>query len=306
MTLTKQLKADLALLFVTIGWGASFMLTKNALSHLETYNFLSIRFFIAFTFSFIIFRKQMLKIDKKTLKYGIIIGIILFASYAFQTVGLNYTTVSKSAFITGFNVVLVPIFSTLLMKSKLEFRAYISVGIAFVGLALLTLNHSINGINIGDFYTLLCAVIVAVYIILCGKYTTMVDSIAFAVVQIGTVCVLSVITSFLIEKPTIKTDMKSWISIIVLAILCTSIAFVIQMVAQKFTSATHTALIYTGEPVFAGIFGYLFCQEFLGAKGIIGAILIVFGMLVSELDFKMLIQNIFKSDKNSGIAEDNI
>jgi drug/metabolite transporter (DMT)-like permease len=295
--MTKQVKADLALLFVTIGWGASFMLTKNALAHLETYNFLAIRFFVAFVISAIIFRKQMLKIEKKTLKYGVILGVILFASYAFQTVGLNYTTVSKSAFITGFNVVLVPFFSTILMKNKLDLRSYVSVGMAFVGLAFLTLNHSISNINIGDLYTLICAIITAVYIILVGKYTVKVESISFAIIQIGTVCVLSLLFSFITETPTITTNTSAWISIIILSVVCTSGAFIIQMVAQKFTSPTHTALIYTGEPVFAGIFGYIFVHEVLGLRGIFGAVLIISGMLMSEIDFKIILQNVFHRNK---------
>jgi drug/metabolite transporter (DMT)-like permease len=303
MSMRRQLKADLALLFVTLGWGASFMLTKNALAHLETYNFLAIRFFIAFAISAIIFRKQMLKIEKKTLKYGIILGIILFASYAFQTVGLAYTTVSKSAFITGFNVVLVPFFSAMLLKNKLDLRSYLSVGMAFVGLAFLTLNQSITNINIGDLYTFICAIITAAYIILVGKYTVKVESISFAIIQIGTVCVLSLITSLITETPRLTTNKIGWISIIILSVVCTSGAFIIQMVAQKFTSPTHTALIYTGEPVFAGIFGYIFIHEVLGLKGIIGAFLILSGMLISEIDFKEILRKSFYKNKTKELSE---
>lgn len=299
--MSKQIKADLSLLLVTIGWGASFMLTKNALAHLQTFNFLAIRFFCAFVISSVIFIKQMINIDRKTLKYGIILGAILFASYGFQTVGLNYTTASKSAFITGFNVVLVPIFSTIQSKKKLETRAYVSVGTAFVGLALLTLNKSITSINIGDFLTLLCAIVTAYYIILVGKYAEEVDSIAFAIVQMGTVCLLSVITSFIIETPKLTTDPKTWASILILAVVCTSGAFIIQMKAQKFTSPTHTALIFTGEPVFAAIFGYLFFNEALGTRGVLGAALILMGMLISEIDIKAIIKNKSKNKETNEV-----
>lgn len=294
ITMTKQIKADLSLLFVTVGWGASFMLTKNALTHLETYNFLAIRFFIAFVFSAIIFRKQMLKIDKKTLWSGIGVGIVLYISYAFQTVGLNYTTASKSAFITGFSVVLVPVFSTLLLKNKLDVKSCISVLMAFVGLAFLTLNKSITNINFGDLLTFLCAIVIAFYIILVGKYAQKVESIAFANIQIGVVCVLSLVTSLITEKPVITTDAKSWVSIIILSVVCTSGAFIIQMIAQKYTSPTHAALILTGEPVFAGIFGYIFIHEVLGIKGVFGGVLILSGMLMSEFDFKLILNNIFR------------
>lgn len=283
-----QIKADLSLLLVTIGWGASFILTKNALAHLATFNFLAIRFFIAFAFSSVVFWKQMLKIDKETIKWGIIVGAVLFSTYAFQTVGLNYTTASKSAFITGFSVVLVPVFSTLIMKNKLESKAYVSVAAAFIGLGLLTVNQSISNINIGDVLTFGCAILAAVHIILAGKFTVKVESITFAIVQIGTIGFLSLITSFIFEKPTLTDNAGAWASIITLSLVCTSGAFITQMVAQKFTSPTHTALIFSGEPVFAGIFGYLIFHEVLGIKGVAGGALVLMGMLMSELDFKQL------------------
>jgi drug/metabolite transporter (DMT)-like permease len=267
MKLSKQLKADLALLFVTIGWGTSFLLTKTALLHLQTYNFLAFRFIIAFVFSAIVFWKYMIKVDKTTLKYGIILGVILFSSYAFQTVGLNYTTASKSAFITGFNVVLVPLISTILMRKKLGYMAYVSVIMAFVGLAFLTLNQSLSNINFGDILTLFCAVITAFYIILAGKYTQKVESISFAIIQIGTVALLSLITSIATETPKMTYSINAWVSIVTLSVICTSGAFIIQMIAQKFTSPTHAALIFSGEPVFAAIFGFVFLGEVLGVKG---------------------------------------
>lgn len=285
-SMQKQLKADLALFLVTIGWGASFILIQGSLENLSTYNFLAIRFLLAFFLSSFIFIKQMIKIDKATLKYGVILGIILFGSFALQTEGLSYTTASKSAFITGFNVVLVPVFSSFLMKKRLDNKSYLSVALAFIGLAMLTLNHDIAGINIGDVYTLISAIIFAFYIIFVGKYTVKVQSIPFAVVQIGVVGLLSLLITFSIEKPIMPTDHQIWINIIILSVVCTSGAYIVQNIAQKFTSSTHTALIFSGEPVFAGIFDYLIFGELLSPRGIFGALLILSGMLISEVDFK--------------------
>ncbi|WP_432663636.1 DMT family transporter [Wukongibacter baidiensis] len=290
--MTRQLKADLALLFVTIGWGASFILTKIALGELPTYNFLAIRFILAAAISSLFFIKNMMKIDKKTLKLGILLGFILYLHYAFQTVGLQYTTASKSAFITGINVILVPIFSPLLLKQIPKRASIYGAGLAFIGMALLSLNEvtSISSINIGDIYTFLCAVVFALYIIAVGKYTAEVESISFAVIQVGVVGLLSLITSFAIENPIMPTGRSSWISILILSVVCTSAAYIIQNVAQRFTSSTHTALIYTGEPVFAAMFGYIFFRELLSGRGTLGAILILTGMITAEIDFKKLFQ----------------
>lgn len=297
MKFSAQLKADFALLMVTVGWGASFLLTKNALTHLQTYNFLSIRFTIAFVLSAVIFWKYMIKIDKTTLKYGALIGFILYISYALQTVGLNYTTASKSAFITGFNVVLVPLLSTILARAKLELMSYISVVTAFVGLALLTLNQSITSINYGDVLTLGCALTTAVYIVLVGKYAQKVEAISCAIIQIGVVALCSLVTTFAVETPKLTSDPNAWASIITLSIVCTSGAFITQMIAMKHTSATHAALIFTGEPVFAAIFGFIFLNESLGVKGMIGGAMILMGMLLAEFDIKAMFYKLLRREQ---------
>lgn len=153
---------------------------------------------------------------------------------------------------------------------------------------MLTLNHDIAGINIGDVYTLISAIIFAFYIIFVGKYTVKVQSIPFAVIQIGVVGLLSLFITFSIEKkPIMPTDHQIWINIIILSVVCTSGAYIVQNIAQKkFTSSTHTALIFSGEPVFAGIFDYLIFGELLSPRGIFGALLILSGMLISEVDIK--------------------
>jgi drug/metabolite transporter (DMT)-like permease len=226
--------------------------------------------------------------DKKTLIYGILVGSVLYINYAFQTVGLNYTTVSKSAFITGINVVLVPIFSTLIIKKIPEKKVIFSTIMAFIGLGLLTIKGEISEINIGDVYTLISAVGFAMYIILIGKYTKEVESIVFASIQIGVVGVLSLITSIIVENPVLPTEFEAWANIIFLSVLCTTGAFVVQNVAQRYTSPSHTALIFTGEPVFAAFFGYIILGEMLSFRGTVGAILILTGMLIVEVNFKKL------------------
>lgn len=288
--MTKQMKADLALLLVTVIWGSSFVLTKNVLDYLPTFNFLAIRFIIAAVISGIIFYKNMLRTDRHTLKYGVLIGAILFAAYGFQTVGLNYTTASKSGFITGFSVVIVPLFSALLLKLKPHREAVAGVILAMVGLGFLTLNASLS-LNVGDFYTLIAALMFAMHIITVGKYTVKVDSIAMAVIQIAVVGILSLFFSLGIERPIIPKDINVWSAILILAMLATSGAYIIQNAMQKFTSPTHTALIYTGEPVFSALFAYLLLGERLTVQGILGSLLILSGMLVSELDWKALLKN---------------
>jgi len=293
--MTKQLRADLAILIVTIIWGSSFILTKNSLNHLATYNFLAIRFIISSILTLVIFRDKIKNINKETVKYGLITGIVIFAGYAFQTVGLNYTSASKSGFITGFSVVIVPILSALLLGSKPHKSAVVGVIFAIVGLGFLTLDSAIS-LNKGDLYTLACALMFALHIISVSKYTVKCDSISLALIQIVVVGILSTIFTIALEKPTIPTGVEVWTSILILAILATTVAFILQTTMQQYTTATHTALILSAEPVFSAIFAFLLAGEMLTAGGIVGSILVLSGMLISELDWKYIF-NYLKSIK---------
>ena len=281
----KHVKADLSLLFVSIIWGSTFVIVKQGISIIPTYNFLAVRFIIAFAICAVVFWKNLKNLDKKTFKYGCIIGVFLFAGYAFQTVGLQYTTASKSGFITGFCVILVPIIESLISKKMPEKENIFGVTFAIIGLGLLTVNGNLK-FNIGDFYTLICAFAYALQIIAIGHFTHESDSISLAIVQIGVVAVLCTVFTFAFEKPVMPTGFPVWNAILITGILATALSFVIQNTMQQYTSNTHVALIFTTEPVFSAIFAYFLIGEVLTFKGFIGCVLIIIGMLVSEVDIK--------------------
>lgn len=271
------------MLLVTIAWGASFILTKNVLGELETFNFLAVRFFIAFLLSWILFFKEMIKTDRKTFKNALVLGLIMFGAFTFQTMGLNFTTASKSAFITGINVVMVPIISSVFLKEKPELKTIIAVIGAFLGLSMLTMDGGITSINIGDIYTFISAILFAMSIIMVGKYTKESKSVPLAVYQFGVVAFFAGLASSFFEDFTISISRSASADIMILVVFCTIGAYVVQSVAQKYTSSTHTALIFTGEPVFAGIFGYILLGEVLGGVKLLGAVVIVLSMLFSEI-----------------------
>ena len=280
-----KIKADLALLFVTLTWGISFILTKNTISNIEVFNFLAVRFLIAFVLSAMFFYKKMLKPDKQSIKYGIMVGFILFSGYAVQTIGLLYTTTSNSAFITGLNVIFVPIIVAVLFKTKIKSSVKLGVFIAVIGLILLTFN-GMTVFNIGDFLTLIGSIAFAFHIITVGHFTKLTDSIQFAIAQIGAVGIFSAITSIFFEAPTLSFSGVDWFNIVFLALFCTAGAFITQSIAQRYTTSTHTALIYINEPVFAAIFGYFVAGEILGVRALLGGLLMLSGILFAELDIK--------------------
>ncbi|AAM23907.1 drug/metabolite transporter (DMT)-like permease [Caldanaerobacter subterraneus subsp. tengcongensis MB4] len=283
--MSKQLQSDIVLTLVTMIWGSTFIIVKNAIQSLPVYNFLFIRFLLAFLLLAAIFYKKLKKIDKSTLMAASLIGTMLFLGYAFQTMGLLYTTASKSGFITGFSVVLVPILEAILLKRKPTKAATVGVVLAFIGLILLTTNIDLS-INIGDFLTLLCAFAFAMHIVLISKYASKMDTYLLATVQIGMVALLSGIVSLIFEKPFIPTSLDVWGAIIITGVFATAFAFVAQNTMQAYTTATHTALIFSLEPVFAALAAYLIAGETMSIRAIIGGAFMLAGIILSELPEK--------------------
>lgn len=280
--MSKQLKSDIVLTVVTMVWGSTFIIVKNAIQTLPVYNFLFIRFLLAFLLLVIIFYKRLKNIDKKTLTAASLIGTMLFLGYAFQTMGLKYTTASKSGFITGFSVVLVPILEAMFLKRKPSKPAILGILLAFIGLILLTTNIDLS-INIGDFLTLLCAFAFGMQIVLIAKYASTLDTYLLATIQIGIVALLSGIVTFLFEKPFIPTSVDVWLAIIITGFFATAFAIVAQNTMQAYTTATHTALIFALEPVFAAIAAFLIAGEVMSFRAIIGGIFMFAGIVLSEL-----------------------
>lgn len=276
--------ADFSLFLVALMWGLSFIIMKSALDHLDVFNLLGIRFLVAAILSALIFHKRFLKIDFITIKRGIIIGIFLFLGYAFQTLGLHFTSASKSAFITGFNVVLVPVLTPLIIKKIPGISETMAAVIAFIGIGFLSLSGDIHAINIGDVLTLAGAFAFALQIIFIGKFCKDSNNINSAIIQIGFVGILSIVISIFTEGFILPKSLEAWKSILFLSLFCTAFSFIVQNIAQRYTTPARTSLIFTFEPVSAPVFAYFILGEILTPLGILGAILVVTGMLLSELD----------------------
>lgn len=281
--MSRKQKADLSLVLVTIGWGASFILAKQALVELEVFNFLAIRFLLAFAISMLFFIKPMLRMNRETLTYGLGLGVVLFLAFSIQTLGLSYTSVSNSAFITGLSVVMVPLMTAAMEKRRPEVKVLIGSITAVLGLGLLTMTGSAIHFNIGDVLTLVGALFFATHIIGVGMAPKKAAAIPMGLLQIGTVGVLSLITSLVVEKPSLSMSFDTGLAVLVLALVCTAGAYIVQNVAQKYTTATRTALIYAMEPVFAAASGFVLLGEVLAPIALVGAGLILTGTLLSEL-----------------------
>jgi drug/metabolite transporter (DMT)-like permease len=287
---SRDAKAHILLILVTVVWGGTFLLIKLALSDVSPLLFNAIRMVLASMALGIIFRRRLSGL-RQSLKPGITVGVFLFGGYEFQTSGLRFTTAAKSGFITGISVVLVPVISVILFRRRASIWTWIGVLLAFAGTYLMTIpaqgGFSLASINRGDLLTLVCAVCFALQIIAVGRATASTEGghpfehIAF--LQAATAAVLMSISSPIFEHPHVTWSAMVIAAILITGLLGTAAAFSVQTWAQQFLPATHTALIFALEPVFAWLTSAVFAHEHLESRAVAGAAMILGGILLAEV-----------------------
>lgn len=293
LKMKKVLLADLALVIVAAVWGGGFVAVKDALDSASPYFIMTMRFTIATLLMGILFWKKVKKIDKATLKAGTIIGVILFAAFAFQTVGLQYTSASKQSFVTAVYVVFVPFLHWILTKNKPKKYNLIAAVICLGGIWFLTMSGGmkIAELNRGDTLTLVCAVLFAAHIVAVGFYADKFDPINLTIIQLGVSAVLSFVTMILLKQSPTSIGKDALIPIFYLGVLSTFVAFLIQNVAQKYTYSSHAAIIMCMEALFGTLLSVIILNETLTSKMILGCALIFGSILLSELGEKLFGKN---------------
>ncbi|MDQ7093858.1 DMT family transporter [Desulfosporosinus sp. PR] len=282
MKLSRTQWADFSLLLVTLIWGSTFVIVKWAIADLPPFPFLAIRFFLAFLSLLPFLWLQRAHIVRKTVLKGMAVGVFLFSGYTWQTLGLQFTTASNAGFITGLSVVIVPTLVTVTTRKLPRPSLFLGIISALAGLALLSLGDHFQ-LNKGDLMVLICAFSFALHIYFVGRYAPQTNATVLAGAQILTVSILSGIFSVILPQPPLHFSSTAWLGLLVTAVPATSIAFFVQTKMQQFTTPTHTALIFSMEPVFAAISGFFLAGEVLSFKGLLGAVLVLGGMLIAEL-----------------------
>jgi len=221
-------------------------------------------------------------VPRETLAPSAVLGVFLFTGYAFQTWGLVFTTPSKSGFITGFGVILVPLIALFYGHT---IRAANAAGaiLGLLGIYFLVMPSGLGAVNRGDVLTLLGAMAYAVHIVLVGKYTERHSFLHLAPGQIMVVAILATLAVPVAPAATLHWTARLVFAILVTAIFATGFAFGTQAWAQQYTPPTHTALIFALEPVFAALTSRVVIHEHLGGKVLLGSALILAGMVISEV-----------------------
>jgi drug/metabolite transporter (DMT)-like permease len=288
VSLPRRLKADIALGIVSFIWGATFVVIKGALQDASPIVFVLLRFVLASLVLLGIFGRRS-RLRALGLPWaGTVTGFFLCAGYVFQTVGLNYTTPAKSAFITALSVVLVPLVLVVVLRQRLRLWTLVGVGAAVAGLFFLTVPAGQFSMAPGDVITLVCAVAFAGHIVAVGHYAPRYGVGGLAIWQVGAALAFAAVALPVVSLAGLEAPRLNWtpglaLALVVTAVLATAVAFSVQIWAQQFTSATHTAVLYSMEPVFAALTSYVVLGERLNSRGLLGAGLILAGVLLAEL-----------------------
>ena len=290
-------KGEAALFLNTIIWGGTFIIIKNALTDISPMTFITFRFFIAslvmLPFVKIIFKDA----DKKVFISGGILGFLYFAGFAVQTIGLNYTSATKSGFITGTFIVFVPFLQMLIEKKVPGKGSIIGIVLVVIGLILLSgKGNSIFGIfteiganfNTGDFLTLICAVIFAMYIVYLDMLGNKFSPLTLVFLQIvitgvGGFLLAVIFSSTGIENFKFTLNHNVIFAVLYTTILATLVTTTLQTKYQHLVTPTKAGIIFSLEPIFAAVFAFMVAGERIGSFGVFGGIFIFAGLLASEI-----------------------
>jgi drug/metabolite transporter (DMT)-like permease len=278
----KKIGAAFLLITTTFFWGITFTVVKDAVARVDVFVFLAQRFALATALMILPGLLWRGRPQWRTIKAGLVMGLALFSAYAFQTLALLYTSASNTGFLTGLNVVFVPLIGAVIFHHRVPVAVRWGTALATIGLYLLCTGGSFQ-VNRGDLLGLICAVCTAGHILLTGHYAVKHDVYWITTVQLGTIALASTLIATATGHPvTVYYPFLFW-PLVTCAVFASVFAFLVQTAMQRHISPAQTALIFCLEPVFAAGYAFLAAGERLTTIGWFGALLILAGMVLAEL-----------------------
>lgn len=276
-----------ALILVTVIWGGGFVASDIALESMKPFQIMMVRFLLASVLMGVISRGQRkseekLKDRTGAIKAGVLMGVTLFMGFAFQIIGLQYTTPSKNAFLTALNVVIVPFIAFVILKKKIGAKGIIGAVMSVFGVALLSLNGNFT-VSLGDGLTLFCAVGFAFQIFFTSEFVKKYPASVLNTVQMFTAFVLSAISLMIFGENDFQVTTQGWLSALYLGVVSTTICYLLQTACQKYIDETKAAIILSMESVFGTIFSILILHEVVTVRMVIGCAVILAAVIISNM-----------------------
>lgn len=273
-------RANLLLISIAIAWGSSYIFMKVGLESLNTSSIIVWRFALAFIVMAALFYKKIIRVTKQTLVASAILALPMYGVFVFLLNGMQSTTVSTASFLTSTTVVFVPLLHALITKHIPSRKTMMSLAVVVAGLALLTIGDDF-GLSYGAILCLLCAICNALYLVWTNHYAKKVQPLQLGIFQLGFTALYGCV-GFAVEAPMMPATMNEWMAILGMALLCSAYGYVLQPVAQRYTSAEEAGFIFSLEPVFAVIFAFMIFGEVMTGVAVAGAVLILSGVLIAN------------------------
>ncbi|MGN0302470.1 MAG: DMT family transporter [Anaerotardibacter sp.] len=276
----------LLIVAATVIWGSSFVIVKDVTSYISPAWILFIRFLLAALILALVFwQRRALYFKKEYIVYGCLFGLALGTGYYLQTVGIQYTTPGKNAFLTGTYCVMVPFLAWAVTHYTPTKYNLVAAFLCIVGVGFISLNGE-AGVNIGDFFTLACAVFYAIHIVLVSKFSQGRDIFVLTMWQFAMVAVMSLVIGIGVEKVPenlFSLDFEQYLALAYLAVACTTIALLFQNVGQANVPPASASLLLSLESPFGVAFSVALGVEVLTGQVVIGFVLVFVAILVSEV-----------------------
>ncbi|MFP4469153.1 MAG: DMT family transporter [Bacteroidales bacterium] len=289
----QALKSDLLLLLTAIIWGFAFVAQRAGMEYTGPFTFNGIRFALG---SLSLVPLLYLKIpgrrriqsaavwDRITVSGGLLAGLALFIAASFQQIGIVYTTAGKAGFITGLYVIMVPVLG-MFIRQRTKINVWAGAVLAVIGLNLLSIRENFT-IDPGDALVLISAIFFAVHILIIGNYSSRAGAVRLSIVQFALCALLSLIAAVFTEEIRWQPILDAAVPIIYGGVFSVGIAYTLQVAGQRHAHPSAASIILSLESLFAVIGGWLILGEYLSARGMAGCALMLFGMIVSQLNLR--------------------
>jgi drug/metabolite transporter (DMT)-like permease len=273
--------ATIGLLAMTAVWGSTFVLIKDVLNRMPVADFLAVRFLVAAVVMFAVFHRHVARLGRRQLLRGVVLGVLYGVGQLLQTWGLSLISPSVSGFVTGMYVVFTPILATVLLRQRMPVVVWLAVGLATLGLALLSLNGF--SVDVGVWLTLLSALLYGMHIVALGHWTRAEEAFGLSAVQMAVIALVCVLATAGHGGPMLPPDRSAWMAVLYMALIAGAGAMLMQTWAQAHLPATRAAIVMTTEPVFAAAFAVALGSDVLTWRMLVGGGLVLAAMYLVEL-----------------------
>ena len=290
----KELKASIMLFFTSIIWGLAFVAQAQGMEHIGPFTFTAARSVVAIIFlylTYVFFNKtsktyREQKFDmKRTIKGGILCGLVFTFGINFQQFGLVYTTAGKASFLTALYIVFIPIIG-LFYGKKINKKLQMCIVLAMIGTYLMSVKGSLS-MNIGDLITIFGSIVFAIHILMLSEFSKDTNAVLVSLIQFAVCGFFSLIAALIFEGIDMSAILKSYLAILYVGILSSGVGFTIQLMALKELDPVVASMISSLESVFGALFGWLILSQSMSEREIIGAIIIFLATLIAQLPIEV-------------------